>query len=373
MLCADDDQSNWRRYLQEIKADNDRFYRFFPSKPPGELRLDYLRCNEGIANDYFTLYSCREQLAFYVYCYEKYQRCSDSKWRFWREVFLVDPYNDHVTGTHLNFKKCPRHRECFIKLSPYYWDNITLEEYLEDRISKEPNDIEAIELKEKLHSAKSGEEKKGMFAYKQNFNEEGATWDENTWSRRLCGCMQNHVVHSSYLVKYTADQGNVIYNKKQFYNRFHGAPDLTIQKSNNEGDVAVLASAKGHDDDDSDSQGSDVATLENSTKIESRYEDKRLKMTILEKTGELLSNMHILLVKKMVKRLELMEIPNLEVSGILISRPTGIVICSYEMPIVELEDYLYSTKGAKLTLKSNVNALQAENICVSVWDLLSSG
>ena len=231
-------------------------------------------------------------------------------------------------------------------------------------------------MKDMLVLAKKNNDKQGIFAYKGDFNEDGANWDENIWSKRLGACVGKYIVSGSYTVEYTGDKGKDIYNNELFYHRFHGAPDLTIRKHDDERGVATITTSLEGPDDDSDenSQGTVVGTLENSVQIEGKFRDNRLNMTILEKSGELIANMHIMLVNKMlkVKRLKSMNVQNLEVVGILISRPSGIVLCRYEMPVLKLED-LHTRRNAKLTLQSKVNSILPENICVSIRDLFDDG
>ena len=72
-LIRDDEiKPQWEKYLKEITVDNKMFSKFFSD----------LRHNEGVYEDYFALLRC-EELTYYIYCYENYQRCCESKWQFW--------------------------------------------------------------------------------------------------------------------------------------------------------------------------------------------------------------------------------------------------------------------------------------------------
>lgn len=102
---------------------------------------------------------CCEELTYYVYCYKQYQRCSDSKWQFWHEVFLT---HKNIDATHLDFSPCHEYYNCYLKLLPYFWDNSTLEKYLNNCTFEE-----ATEIKGMLLSAKSNKEQHSMFAYKE--------------------------------------------------------------------------------------------------------------------------------------------------------------------------------------------------------------
>lgn len=171
------------------------------------------------------------------------------------------------------------------------------------------------EIKRAFDQAKTSNDKEGIFAYKQVFDEGSEEWGENIWSKRLGAGIEKFVVNNPYKIRYTADQGNRMYNERLYHHRFHGAPDLTIFRSGDKRGVAIAMTGEASG--------------------EGRYKDPRLQMTILKKSGEL-ANMHVTLVHKMLKAKQLgdSELQSLEVDGILISRPSGIVTCKYVMPVV---------------------------------------
>lgn len=193
LIHDDQIKLKWENYLKEITGDNRLFFSFFNCD---------LRQNEAVAEHYFTLHHC-EELTYYIYCYKQYQRCSDSKWQFWCEVFLT---HKNLDTTDLDFSPCHEQHNCYLKLSPYFWDNSTLEQYLNNCTVEE-----GTEMKGMLLSAKSNKEQQGMFAYKEEFNEDGANWDENVWTKRLGACIGKYIVSSSYTVEYTGDKGRDIY------------------------------------------------------------------------------------------------------------------------------------------------------------------
>ena len=93
----------------------------------------------------------------------------------------------------------------------------------------------SLKTNTKLHLAKENNDNEGMFTYKRDFNERADSWDENTWSKRLCFCIQENVLDQTlYQTRYTASEGTDIYHDKEtcdFY-RFHGSPDLLIHQKN---------------------------------------------------------------------------------------------------------------------------------------------
>lgn len=353
LVHDDNTKQEWESYRKEIEDDNQAFTSFFSAD---------LFPNEGVAKDVFALHVC-EELSYYIYCYAQYQRCCHSKWQYWRQVFLA---NNKLTGTNLIFTSCNKQHNCHLQLTPYFYDNKTLQEFLASH-----TDTYTTELKDMLRLAKTNNDKEGMFAYKEDFNEGCDEWNENIWTKRLGACIGKYVVKSSYKIKYTADQGNRIYNNQLLYHRFHGAPDLTIFESDNERGVAIATTSEGSGsaDNDSDSQGTTIGAVEDSVQIEGKFKDLRLNMTILEKTGELIANMHIMLVDKMLKanRIGDFSLQSLTVDGILISRSSGITICKYVMPVQWFGE---GPTTAELTLQSKVTPVLPENICVSIRALL---
>ena len=106
-------------FLKQIDQDNQGFTKCLSTN---------IFANEGILKDVFRLHDC-EEVAHYVYCYADYQRCCHSKWQYWRQVFLA---NENLSGTPLIFTPCDldQQHNCDLCLKPYFYDNGTLEEYL---------------------------------------------------------------------------------------------------------------------------------------------------------------------------------------------------------------------------------------------------
>ncbi|XP_065920938.1 uncharacterized protein [Dysidea avara] len=348
-------------FLEEIDKDNQGFTKCFSTD---------IFVNEGILKDVFRLYDGCEEVAHYVYCYADYQRCCHSKWQYWRQVFLA---NENLCGTPLIFTPCDldQQHNCDLCLKPYFYDNGTLEEYLNNSTDSHFTS----EIKQMLYLAKSNNNKEGMFAYRKDFNESCEDWSENIWSKRLAACIEKYIVNRQYRIKYTGDQGNRMYNEQLLHHRFHGAPDLTIYQSGDDArGVAVAATLEGSvDDSNESSQETTVGPVEDSIKVEGKYKDRCLNMTILEKCGELLANMHIVLVDKMLKakRLHDVHLETIKVDGILLSRPSGIVICKYVMPVIWFGESSI-TRNSELTLESKITPILPENICVSMRRLLDN-
>ena len=145
LVRDDNTKREWESYRKEIEDDNQAFTRFFNTD---------LLTNEGVAKDVFALHVC-EELSYYIYCYAQYQRCCHSKWQYWRQVFLA---TNNLTGTRLIFTSCDKQHNCHLQLTPYFYDNETLEEYLTSR-------PDTTELKDMLRLAKTNSDKEGMFAY----------------------------------------------------------------------------------------------------------------------------------------------------------------------------------------------------------------
>ena len=109
---------------------------------------------------------------------------------------------------------------------PYFKDNLELKYLLQEQ----DDEISKAVLRN-LDIAKTKKEKNGMFAYKEDFDEPCCSWDENTWTKRLAGCMRDFVIqHHSHKVRYTATMGTKNFHDTDnvAFFRFHGSPDLTI-------------------------------------------------------------------------------------------------------------------------------------------------
>ena len=177
-----------------------------------------------------------------------------------------------------------------------------------------------------------------MFAY----FEDAAGWDENHWTKRLGGCLPELPFFNGerYEVKYTATKGMELFHAKKIvkFFKFHGAPDLVIKDVQRnalvpvitvEGDQAPSSHSSDVEEQSSgDSQGTDVLVVENSLISTSRSKDP----IVLQKVGELLSNMHILLLKKALKRLKEQSTNiatnlNVKLEGGVVSRGYSTAMC----------------------------------------------
>ena len=95
---------------------------------------------------------------------------------------------------------------------------------------------------------------------------------------------------------------------------------------------------------------------------------------LIEKTGELLSNMHIVLVTKALKSLRenvFQRKENLAVKGILISKTWGIISCEMCMPVVGLH-----TRAAQPHVDVKFSCTtphpSVDSLCIALRKLLPS-
>lgn len=88
----------------------------------------------------------------------------------------------------------------------------------------------------------------------------GVTFDENTWTRRLCGCLKLVAPNLKESIRYTAEDGQRFKHKQRAHSElpvelaacypFQGAPDITIKKK-------VISQLRSYEED-RDSMDSDI-------------------------------------------------------------------------------------------------------------------
>ena len=123
-----------------------------------------------------------------------------------------------------------------------------------------------------------------------------------------------------------------------------------------------------------DSQGTDVLVVENSLVSTSRSKDP----IVLQKVGELLSNMHILLLKKALKRLKeqsngIATNLNVKLKGAVVSRGFGTATCIYEIPFLNIEDHriIDPHELASVEIQNDINVPLPDVLCSFFQSLLT--
>lgn len=124
--------------------------------------------------------------------------------------------------------------------------------------------------------------------------------------------------------------------------KFHGSPDLIVKQKYDKQSIPVVSTQTynepplSSDEDDQESQSTaDTVAIENTITSDST---SRTKIRVMEKVGELLSNMHIILAKKGLKQSKdlLTSVPTrLELKGAVISCAIGTVHCKFFYAICE--------------------------------------
>jgi len=356
------DIDKWQRFISLVMDDNKKFCILFK---------DSLHHNRGNIKDQFVRFTLDPQLKLvtYVFTNKLYQRCSDSTWTKWEKVF----------GSNITVKRAEYVRICDLHcdtdyhhfyLMPYYDDNLAISKTTE---AFADTNLEAQIVNQKLKKAESESDKTGMFAYKEEFFEESTDWDENHWSKRLCGCLSEPFINANYYVKYTAHMGTDLFHDKEMvgFFKFHGSPDLIIKQKRDKQRIPVVSTqicdkpSLSSDEDDQDSQGTDTVAIENTITSDST---SRTKPRVLEKLGELLSNMHIILVKKALKQLK--NPTGLELKGAVISRAIGTVHCKYLMPFVNIEVDT-QMNSAQVIIETDRNPTTPSSVCVFLHHLIN--
>ena len=292
-------KKDWSDFLTLLSNDSTIFH--------DEFTMD-MYFNKGKRN---VFERWREQPLIYVYSFKHYKRCSDCYWDEWQRSLAV-PDDRLVVTTEQNLL-CDQHAygvEGHPCLLSYFYNNTSIREMSTRLISSGHNEREFQKVIDDLDRDKNQTNQEGMFAFKTTFDEGNAIWDENIWSKRLCGGLNyGYNYNGRYSMEYTATKGTNLYHDidKNVFFLFHGSPDITIKKKVAQvvEEVAILQVATVNNDDKSpnekmQSSPSDYAAIENSVSSREAVTTHG-DIFLLQKTGELLSNMHILLAKKMLK------------------------------------------------------------------------
>jgi len=210
---------------------------------------------------------------------------------------------------------------------------------------------------------------------------DGIKWNENIWSKGLCYPLPGNAVDQNKYDIYTATIGNVIHNSQdRMYYRFHGSPDLTIVKKQNQEEYILIDKTSATDIPTHDCKADSpeiYGIVEDSIKNEP-YIDKG-DVTVVQKVGELLSNMHVVLFKKMLTQSRKKDdVNSFTVHGMLLTRQEGLMLCKLEMPVVDLSgELIYLVKlslhkncminfNICLTMESSLGGLTKDIICSTI-------
>ena len=311
----------------------------------------------------------------YTFSFKKYQRCSDSIWEHWKPIIS----KEHTNIQHANYTLLCEKHENHMWLDPYFIDNLSLLQ-------------KGVKMEDK-------EDKDGKFTYMSEMYEDGIKWPEDVWSKRLCHGIRNHIIDERFHIEFTGKDGSDVIrdvNAKMF--RFHGAPDLTITKKNLDHQCIIMEAKSTFYATSTSSSQSISYTLpgaEVSGMIENSIQNERYVLEngvpVVHKTGELLANMHIMLVRDIVnllkeKRLTTSSCERCELvmHGLLLIRSEGALLCTMKMPVVDVVRHLsqfatamaFSTTIAdiptlSITLESSLGGLTPDTVCSSITSLLN--
>ena len=400
-----DDRLKWDSFMHFITKDCYQFNQKFKPRHTNDV---------AIAENQFTQY-VDGNLRIYVYSHSEYTRCCESKWSDWKKVFTLTSRNNFqvakaaLSGCRLHSPSQFNSDYLHACLLPYYYNN---EGVLNALIAYTESYAPGKELMKKLRAACTNGEQQGMFAYKKDFYEEASDWDENHWSKRLAACLPelSFFDQKKYKIKYTATSGMKMFHQKQTISffKFHGAPDLVIKDITKNTHIPVVSagteyqasSSSNVEEEEStstlsqctdhavqssgDSQETDVAIVENAlvSTVKSKDSGSEVKdPTVLEKVGELLSNIHILFVKKALKRLKKQSMGiqtdlNLKLKGAVVSRGYGVATCTYEMPFLNAEHYkddvIPHKDLASIQIQSEINVPLPTLLCALFQKLITS-
>ena len=111
--------------------------------------------------------------------------------------------------------------------------------------------------------------------------------------------------------------------------------------------------------------------IENSIKIESYVLVQGV--SVAKKTGELLANMHIVVVKRFLKLLQKKVTLTSSMYGLLLARRQGTVLCSMTMPVVDvsqLQPESNTCPTLSIKIESCLGGLTPHSVCTSITQLI---
>ena len=200
-------------------------------------------------------------------------------------------------------------------------------------------------------------------------NSKGHTFSEDVWSARLCGCLKQFLPKEyGKLVTLTCKIGKEFKHRQAVYTGvppemcgcypFHRSPDITI------GSTQVMLSRDEQDSGSEVESGSEAeAVIENSL-LYQRQSD-----TIPSKLGEVLANLHISLVKKVLRSFVVkgnVHEKEYKGSGLLLHSRTGGILC--KMAVQSEKDKLCPLQICIDDFASQV--LTPESLCSQLQALL---
>lgn len=157
--------------------------------------------------------------------------------------------------------------------------------------------------------------------------------------------------------------GTDLYHDKEIlgFFKFYGSPDLVIKQKCDKQTFPVVSTqifnepSSSSDEDDQESQDTETIAIENAITSDST---SRTKTRVSEKVAELLSNIHLILIKRGLKQLKepLTNIPmRLELKGAVISCAIETKHCKYFMPIVNIHRSRHTNEQGPVSPGNNRN------------------
>ena len=243
--------------------------------------------------------------------------------------------------TRVDTSMCSKRHTSHFKLEPFFHDNVSLKLMYTALITGEGHLSEqekpaVQDLLRQLNSVleNSSTELPEMFSTGgAPCDVSGNLFDEDTWTMRLTGCLKSFLP-AKFDVKTTCKSALRFKMHQMSYTGvpvslckcypFHGAPDITI-KNNSLIVIGNVAEAEPE-------SGSEVETVIENTKQASRLTECPPKL------GELLANMHIALVKKVIRVFvwgKIRDEMKFATRGLLLDKAAGGIVCQMSVDLKE--------------------------------------
>ena len=299
-----------------------------------EIKEDYKRFNRGgfprVSSLSNTAFQHIEGTNIWVFQHTIHAACSGVTFKHFNDALTI---GRGTCGSCICFGVQPSH----VMLEPFFYDNISLERIYSERIRRHPPGQEQeVEL---LHRVRKVlQDPNNLCAAPDEFSTGGAPLDvrgcmlnEDTWSLRLAGCLK-HFLPKNFDVAMTGKLGMAFTTLQMSYTGvpsnlclcypFHGAPDLTVKDY-----PIVIGTEEAAEERESGSEPDCV--------IEHSIQAPRL-VPQPPKLGELLANMHVNLVKKILRAFVHKKNPeplHLACRGLLIHKAIGGIVCEMSVDL----------------------------------------
>ena len=301
----------------------------------------------------------------WLYQHSSYATCSSVKFSNFSNVLDIEhrkaeyplcPYKDHD-----NFKV-------------YFEDNLCLMQYLEHTCKLNPEEQAKLQMLQRLkHAFQVRDASNTPFETPGLPDQRGIQFDENAWSKRLARALQELLLEFGMTVTFTGKEGlqfDTFQSKRSTLPctsvvvssyLFHGAPDILIDDN-----PIVSVEMEEETEEGHYVNGNHV--------IDCGKQAMGLICEFPEKLGELVANMYIANVQRVMKSLKEERIGqrNIETRGLFLHKAVCGLTCSLVIPMFEVGAKELPQESSKIIIDELYSkSLEPSSLCYYIQKLLN--